>query len=378
MQAGRWAKRAAKSAAAGVLHGTGLRRALRGVRRIQAGGRRIVMVGYHRVVEDFTGELQRSIPGTLVSRETFRQHLEEAHRAGFELASLPDALDVLAGRRRARRDLFVITFDDGYRDVYDNAFPVLKALGVPATLYVASGYVGAERHFAHDRLFHLARVALERSFRPLYDGLPAETSLLLDPVLKGAPPSAVLDGFISRVPSATLEAIISGLARQLGEPADVAHPGCAVMGWDEVRRMAGSGVTLGAHTVHHTVLTLETPERAGEELAQSRAEIERQVGSPVLDFAYCNGWYSDALVALLIRHGYRSAITTEDRVNRVGGDPYALKRKVLWEDFSRGVSGGYSAALTGCTVDDTFGTLGLVRAVEGRRPQRGIRGGDAG
>jgi len=202
--------------------------------------------------------------------------------------------------------------------------------------------------------------------------------LLLDPVLKGAPPSAVLDGFISRVPSATLEAIISGLARQLGEPADVAHPGCAVMGWDEVRRMAGSGVTLGAHTVHHTVLTLETPERAGEELAQSRAEIERQVGSPVLDFAYCNGWYSDALVALLIRHGYRSAITTEDRVNRVGGDPYALKRKVLWEDFSRGVSGGYSAALTGCTVDDTFGTLGLVRAVEGRRPQRGIRGGDAG
>jgi peptidoglycan/xylan/chitin deacetylase (PgdA/CDA1 family) len=378
MQAGRWARRAAKSAAAGLLHGTGLRRALRGVRRIQAGGRRIVMVGYHRVVEDFTGEVQRSIPGTLVSRETFRHQLEEAHRAGFELASLSDALDVLAGRRRAPRDLFVVTFDDGYRDVYDNAFPVLKALGVPATLYVASGYVGTDRHFAHDRLFHLVRTAMERRFRPLYDGLPAETPLLLESVLKGARPSAALDAFISRVPSSTLELIISGLARQLGEPSDVAHPGCAVMGWDEVRRMAGAGITLGAHTVHHTVLTLETPERAGEELAQSRAEIERQVGCPVLDFAYCNGWYSDALVALLVRHGYRSAITTEDRVNRVGGDPYALKRKVLWEDFSRGVSGGYSAVLTGCTVDDTFGTLGLVRAVEGRRPQRGLRRGSTG
>jgi len=83
------------------------------------------------------------------------------------------------------------------------------------------------------------------------------------------------------------------------------------MGWDEVRRMAASGVTIGAHTVHHTVLTLETPERAGE-------------------------------------------------------------------DFSRGVSGSYSAALTGCAVDDTFGTLGLVLAVEGRRPQRGLRRGNAG
>lgn len=378
MQAGRWAKRAAKSAAAGVLHGTGLRRALRGVRRIQAGGTRIVMVGYHRVVEDFTGEVQRSIPGTLISRETFRQQLEEAHRAGYELASLPDALDVLGGRRQARRDLFVVTFDDGYRDVYDNAFPVLKSLGVPATLYVASGYVGTDRHFAHDRLFHLVRTVLERKFRPLYDGLPPETSLLLEPVLQGARPAAALDVLISRVPAATLEAIISGLARQLGESPEVAHAGCAVMGWDEVRRMAAAGITLGAHTVNHTVLTLETPERAGEELAQSRAEIERQVGGPVLDFAYCNGWYSDALVALLVRHGYRSAITTEDRVNRVGGDPFALKRKVLWEDFSRGPSGSYSAALTGCTVDDTFGTLGLVRAVEGRRPQRGIRRGHPG
>ena len=378
MQGGRWARRAAKSAAAGLLHGTGLRRALRGVRRLQAGGTRIVMVGYHRVVEDFTGEVQRSIPGTLVSRETFRRQLEEAHRAGYELASLPDALDVLGGRRRTRRDLFVVTFDDGYRDVYDNAFPVLKALGVPAALYVASGYVGTDRHFAHDRLFHLLRLAVERRHRPIYDGLPAETPLLLEPVLRGARPSEALDGFISRVPTAVLEATITGLARQLGESPDIAHPGCAVMGWDEVRRMAAAGVTLGAHTVNHAVLTLETPEQAGEELAQSRAEIERQVGGPVLDFAYCNGWYSDALVALLVRHGYRSAITTEDRVNRVGGDPFALKRKVLWEDFSRGPSGAYSAALTGCTVDDTFGTLGLVRAVEGRKPQRGIRRGSGG
>ncbi|MBM4380902.1 MAG: polysaccharide deacetylase family protein [Deltaproteobacteria bacterium] len=132
--------------------------------------------------------MQRSVPGTLVSREAFWHLLEEAHRAGFELASFVDALDVLAGRRRARRDLSVVTVDDVYRDVYDNAFPVLKALGVPATLYVASGCVGTERHFAHDRLFHLARTALERRFRPLYDGLPPQTSLLLEPVLMGPDP----------------------------------------------------------------------------------------------------------------------------------------------------------------------------------------------
>lgn len=378
MRADRWARRAAKAAVAGLLHRSGLRQALRTVRRVQSGGTRIAVVGYHRVVEDFTGELQRSIPGTLVSRETFRRQLEEAHRAGFELASLPDALDVMAGRRRAARDLFVVTFDDGYRDVYDNAFPVLKALGVPAVMYLSSGYVGTDRHFAHDRLFRLARVAQERRFRPVYEALPGETPLLLEPVLRGAPISSSLDEFISRVPGTTLEQVISGLAQQLGlgPDEDLAH--CAVMGWEEARAMAAAGITLGAHTVHHSVLTLESPERAGEELAESRAQIERETGVPVMDFAYCNGWYSDALVALLVRHGYRSAITTEDRVNRVGGDPYTLKRKVLWEDFSRGPGGAYSATLTGCTVDDTFGTLGLARAVQGRRPQRGLRRETAG
>jgi hypothetical protein len=69
-------RRAAKSATAGVIHYSGLRKAMVSFRRYQSGGRRILIVSYHRVVSDFTGELQRSIPGLLISQETFRRHLE--------------------------------------------------------------------------------------------------------------------------------------------------------------------------------------------------------------------------------------------------------------------------------------------------------------
>ncbi len=86
-----------KVAAAGLLHYSGLRKALAAYRRGQSGGRRILIVSYHRVVEDFTGELQRSIPGLLISQETFRRHLEEAAAAGYEFASIGDAVDVMAG-----------------------------------------------------------------------------------------------------------------------------------------------------------------------------------------------------------------------------------------------------------------------------------------
>src|SRR5207253_1955138 len=103
-------------------------------RRAKSGGRRILIVSYHRVVSDFTGELQRSIPGLLISQETFRRHLREAAAAGYEFSSLGDAVDVMSGRRVARKDVCVVTFDDGYRDVYRYAYPLLKQLGIPAII----------------------------------------------------------------------------------------------------------------------------------------------------------------------------------------------------------------------------------------------------
>jgi peptidoglycan/xylan/chitin deacetylase (PgdA/CDA1 family) len=364
-------RRAAKTAAAAALHYSGLRKALAAYQRLQAGGRRILITSYHRVVGDFTGELQRSIPGLLISQETFRKHLEEAHAAGYELASLEDALDVMAGRRKAKKDLCVVTFDDGYRDVYRYAYPVMKAMGVPSTIYLPALYVGTDRRFDHDRLFHLVRLMLREKVQPLYEGLPPSAASLIGPVLAGQKTlSASLDDFIGEHPGATLRAIIDGLEKQLGaRGADALPEQGDVMGWDEVREMAKNGVSFGAHTLHHTVLTLETPGQVEKELAEGKAICERELGQPVRDFAYCNGWYSDEVIATLKRLGYRSAVTTEDFTNRIGGDPFTLKRKVLWENFSLGMGGDYSSCLTGCQLDDVFGVLGVNHPVPGYRPQ---------
>ncbi len=363
-------RRALKSVAAGALHYTGLRRAITGLRRRQSGGRRILIVSYHRVVEDFTGELQRSIPGLLISKETFRRHLEAAAASGFEFASLGDALEVMAGRRRAKKDLCVITFDDGYRDICRHAFPVLKELGIPGIIYLPAQFVGTERRFNHDRLFHLVGVVRERGFRPFYDAMPPAAAGLLAPILSGTQaPSAALDDFIGEHPAATLTEVIDALERQLGGGPELRPLQGDVMDWDEVRALSKAGIDFGAHTLDHSVLTLEGPASVDRHVAESKAIIEAELGAPVVDFAYCNGWYSDEVIRSLVKYGFRSAVTTEDLPNRIGGDPFTLKRKVLWENFSLGMSGEYSACLTGCQLDDVFGLLGMSRPVFGRRPQ---------
>lgn len=359
-------RRAAKDTAAVAVHYSGLRQAMATYRRFRAGGRRVLIVSYHRVVEDLALELRRSIPGLLISKRTFCRHLEDAHHAGYELSSLEDALDVLAGRRRAARDLCVVTFDDGYRDVYRHAFPILEAMGVPATIYLPAAFVGTDRRFNHDRLYHLAGLALRA------EALPEVARELLGPVAAGRSSlSAALDDYLAEHRTAEAVALIGALEQALGGPPEALLPEAGdVISWEEARRMQRSGISFGAHTLGHCVLTVESEAVVEQELRGSREWIERELGTAVRDFAYCNGWYSDVVVQVLARCGFRSAVTTEDLPNAVGGDPFALRRKVLGENFSVGLDGAYSSPLTACQLDDVFGVLGMTRPVLGRRPHR--------
>jgi peptidoglycan/xylan/chitin deacetylase (PgdA/CDA1 family) len=364
-------RRAMKSAAAGVLHHSGLRKALAAYRRHQSGGRRVLIVSYHRVVGDFFGELQRSIPGLLISQDTFRRHLEGLSAAGYRFATMGEALDVMSGAKTAHDDLCVVTFDDGYRDVYRYAYPVLKELGVPAITYLPANLIGTDFRFNHDRLFHLVHTVQAQGFQPVFDVLPEPAASLMTEVMSGKKRlSAALDDFIGQHSTETLVDTIHALEARLGPDVPKLPEQGDLMNWDEVREMARDGFEFGAHTLGHVVLTHEPLEVVEREVRESKAIIERELGSPVRDFAYCNGWYSDDVIDVLMRNGFRSAVTTEDMSNRIGGNPFTLKRKVLWENFSVGVTGSYSPSLTVCQMDDCFGTLGMREPVLGRRPQR--------
>jgi peptidoglycan/xylan/chitin deacetylase (PgdA/CDA1 family) len=275
----------------------------------------------------------------------------------------------MAGRRTARKDLCVVTFDDGYRDVYRYGYPVLKEMGVPAITYLPADLIGTQQRFNHDRLFHLLRLLQSQQKQVLFDVMPGPAAELVETVLTGRKRlSAALDDFIGQYPSATLVETIQALEARLEPGTPLLPEQGDLMDWEEVRRMARDGFEFGAHTLGHVVLTHEPLEVVEREVRESKALIEREAGITVRDFAYCNGWYSDEVIGVLKRNGFRSAVTTEDMSNLIGGDPFTLKRKVLWENFSVGLA-GYSRSLTVCQLDDCFGVLGLREPVPGRRPQ---------
>ena len=367
-QAMQVARRAAKGVAALALHYSGLRELLSAVERRAVGGRRVLILSYHRVVASIEEEARRSLPTLNIEQKTFRRHLEVLQES-HDVVSLDDALSVLEGKRNAARDLAVITFDDGYRDVYTHAFPVLREMRLPAMVYVPSSLVGTERRLGHDRLYAgLARMR-ERGMGPMAVGVGGQGERWLIDALEGdAMPALALERLIARHPTPDLARLADALEERLGLAGERPAEGQLPVTWDMLREMDAHAVITGAHTAEHTVLTHQRLEDARREIAQCKSVLEKGLRKPVLHFAYCNGYYSAGVAQALKAEGFVSAATTEDMPNVPGIDPFALKRKVLWEGSSAGALGFYSKSLIACQFADTFGMLALQKPVLGARP----------
>jgi peptidoglycan/xylan/chitin deacetylase (PgdA/CDA1 family) len=302
---------------------------------------RIHVFDYHRVVDRLPslnggGPVN---PALCVTTDTFRRQMQQV-RERFRVLTLEQALFAIDGSLPLERDACAITFDDGYADVYLRARPILAELGLPAAVFVPSGFVGTGRHLTHDRLY----AALQRR---------GETD-----------PAAVLDELIGRLPAGALDVVAEALERELGGAVEL-DEGARVLDERELRALADGGWEIGAHTVDHVVLTHERPARVDEELRASKATLERIGGRPVRYFAYCNGFHSPALVDALRRAGYEGAVTTFDRPNRRGGDRFRVARKVLWEAHARGLDGRFAPSLSAANLHDLFGALHLTRPVDG-------------
>ena len=364
------ARRTVKGAAAVALHVSGGRELLSAVQRRAVGGRRVLILSYHHVVKSWAEEAKRGLPTLNIEQETFRKHLETL-RETHDIVTLEEALEVLQGTRRASRDVAVITFDDGYRDVYTYAFPVMRELRVPGVVYVPSGFIGTEKRLGHDRLWAGLSRMEERGIGAMAVGVKGDfEQWMVEAWAGGADAHKALDRLIQKHPTPQLYALAEALEDRLGLGSLRIPDGQLPMTYEMLREMDASGVITGAHTAEHTVLTNQPLDEARREIAQCKAVLEKNTRRPIKHFAYCNGYYSAGVEQALRAEGFVSAVTTEDMPNVPGVDLFALKRKVLWERSSTGLLGTWSKALASCQFNDTFSMLGAQNPVSGARPTK--------
>ena len=286
---------------------------------------------YHRVLLSPVEEPVFVQPGMYVLAETFRSHIRflKSHFHVLQLSELVDRFD--AGKNVD--NCCAITFDDGWLDNYVNAFPVLSEYEVPATIFLATGFVGTDHLFWPEEFtFYLKQAEVRSALGQWqnFDKLSKRTA-------GNCGGTAWLDDAIMELKTWPVHEREDALSRLRSfDRAD--QPQRLLMNWDEAREMQASGlVSFGAHTANHVILDQVTAPHAEEEIVQSQKDIEQNLGISPEFFAYPNGNFTPGVKAILKRHGYRGAVTTRKGWVEKNFDPFEISRIGMHEDVSRSI-----------------------------------------
>lgn len=233
----------------------------------------------------------------------------------------------------------VITFDDGYKDNYLFAYPLLKKYGLPATIFLTSGYIGRDQLFWWDKVNYL----IEHTSMKTLD-LPDLGIFSLSSTLQRRKVFTHIRDKLKTMPEAEKQKMIGYLA---SETKIEVPPGIAanlILSWEEVREMAGQWIEFGSHGVTHAILTNLQEEEAEIEMVVSKKEIEERLQKPVLSFSYPNGGFRSEMGGVLKKSGYKCAVIVRGKIAKKKDDPYELPRISGFGDFNKfklNISGFY-------------------------------------
>jgi peptidoglycan/xylan/chitin deacetylase (PgdA/CDA1 family) len=286
----------------------------------------------------------------------------EVRRQGYDTVSLDDASRRIRGETTTERPFVCFTFDDGYRDNFEHALPVLERHGVPFAVYVATDFADGNgflwwlvlERVIEARRFVSVQIAGERkTFRCNSD---AEKTAAFDRIY----------WHLRTMEETKAREIVAELAAETGlDPLDPCRE--LVLSWDEVRQLAAHPlVTIGAHTKTHMALAKLSGPEAHAEMADSVARIEAEIGRPCRHFSYPYG-SADAAgereFEIAERLGLVSAVTTRKGVigARAARQPMALPRLSVNGNFQH--LRYFRALLSGVP----FAAYDLVQRVRGER-----------
>jgi peptidoglycan/xylan/chitin deacetylase (PgdA/CDA1 family) len=274
----------------------------------QADGRRpnlLRVLTYHRV--DEPQRRPELYPGLIsATPEAFDQQMSYL-AANYNVVSMPELLDACARGRVLPPRSVMITFDDACCDFAEHAWPTLKRYRLPATLFVPTAFPDQlERSFWWDQLYQALALTEQRdSLDTPLGRLPLRTPTQRTQAF------GQLKDYVKTLPHQAAMEWVDRTCAALGS----ARPAHNVLSWNELRRLAREGVTLGAHTRIHPLMNRVSPEEVRAEAVGSLRDLEREIGQVPPIFAYPSGGFNNDVVHTLTREGFKLAFTTVRGVN---------------------------------------------------------------
>jgi peptidoglycan/xylan/chitin deacetylase (PgdA/CDA1 family) len=284
-----------------------------------ARGRLSVLI-YHRVLAAPDPLLPGEVDAALFERQ---MGMLARH---FTVLPLPEAVRRLReGKLPARAA--AVTFDDGYRDNFETALPILQRLGLPATFFIATGYLDGGRMW-NDTVIEAMRRAPDREVDLTALGLGRYPTASAEQRRRAA--QAVIAVLKYREPTER-----DRLAQAVADRVGAALPDHLMMTSAQVAALHGSGMEIGGHTASHPILSRLDPAAARSEIAAGRDCLEGLLGTRPRLFAYPNGKpgrdYQAEHVKMVRELGFEAAVSTAWGAASSGADLFQLPRFTPWD-----------------------------------------------
>jgi peptidoglycan/xylan/chitin deacetylase (PgdA/CDA1 family) len=256
------------------------------------------------------------------SPEAFEKQIRFLRR-NYRIVSMDELCRGL-DERDSGAQAVAITFDDGYRDIYTQAFPILQQYKIPAMVYLTAAAIERGEVSWYDRVFAVAINSRRYALEIDVDGprrfilASAESRMLAAiEIVK------TLRGCSNR----ERVAACAELENQGSVPAVEVRN--RMLTWQQIHEMRKAGISFGAHTMNHPVVRRLDADERQEELGKSKLLLEDRLQHPVEHFAYPFGSVSDIdaeTCSLMPGFGYRSAVSTAWGINEPNTNRFLLRR----------------------------------------------------
>ena len=281
---------------------------------------RLTIVMYHRVLEH-PDPLAPYTP----TAQVFDCHMETLAN-GFNVLPLSEAIERLTKRTLPPRAA-CITFDDGYRDNLTVASPVMQRYGLPATIFVSTGFLDGGRMW-NDSVIEAVRRARGVSIDASAVGLGVHA------IASDAERAQAIHKFLDQLKYLPFGERLARV-NELSGVIDVSLPTDLMLSTEEVIAARRANIEIGAHTVNHPILTQIDDQQARTEIVESKVRLESILKEKISLFAYPNGRpdldYAARHAKMVSEVGFKMAVSTASGSASSSSDLFQLPRYAPWD-----------------------------------------------
>lgn len=341
-----------------LIYYTGLLFVLRAVRRKFQGQPNWTIITYHNIVGPNEKRRADTQPGMCVMASSFDSQMKYVSR-NFKVVSVETLVAAIAGGVEIPPNSIAVTFDDGWRDNYTEAFPILKKYRIPAMIFLATDLIKSGKIppfleismlLGKDDIWPVKAVRILRQIIDKHN-LTATIPRLNDEQLRLMARNpyhymVTLMMLDYKHMHEIIDAMLAELRIDKAQWSDIRW----MMNAEEIREMAASGIEFGSHGESHDLMVLIGLEQVTRELRQSKEYIEELLGKKINILAYPNGDYNDAIIKEVQSAGYLGAMAMYNAETADNIDRFTLRRTGFSEGACMGPLGGFSKAIFACKI----------------------------